>query len=314
MRSLALVLGAWSVVFLLGTRLRAEETILLWPAGAPGAVGNQAEDRPTLSVFLPDPTRANGTAVVIFPGGGYTHLATRHEGSDVAAWLNQRGIAGIVLRYRLTPRYPHPAPLADATRAIRHVRANASRWGIDSRRIGIWGFSAGGHLGSLVSTHFDRGDADAADPVARAGSRPDFAILCYPLISLKGNYASAFIRYRLLGPEPAPDLVESLSSETRVNSQTPPTFLFHTADDASVSSEQSLLYYSALRRAGVPAELHIFSSGRHGLGLAPKHPILASWPEQLEQWLAARGLLDPSVTPDPRPMPPSPTSISPGSR
>lgn len=270
---------------------RGEEKILLWPNGAPLAVGETEADRPSLTYFPAKPGRGEGgiAAVILMPGGGYTGLATGHEGADCCRWLNQRGIAGFVLRYRLTPRYQHPAPLLDGQRAIRWVRANAEELGIDPSRIGVWGFSAGGHLASVTATRYDDGDSMASDPVDRVSCRPDLAILCYPLITLRGKYASAFIRYRLLGPNPSDEEVNGLSAETMVNRRTPPAFLFHTSDDETVSWENSILFYQAMRGAGVPAELHLYESGKHGLGLATRHPVLSSWPQRLGDWLELRG-------------------------
>jgi acetyl esterase/lipase len=264
---------------------------LLWPDGAPGAVGNEAVDRPKITVYRAPAEKATGTAVVVCPGGGYVVLAADHEGKQVAEWLNSLGVSAFVLQYRLGPRYHHPAPLQDAQRALRMVRTRAAEWGVDPTRIGILGFSAGGHLASTAATHFDDGDAEAADPIERASSRPDFAVLCYPVITLAGPYAHAGSRTALLGESPDPALVEALSNERQVTQRTPPTFLFHTADDASVPVENSLMFFSALRKAGVPAELHVFAHGRHGVGLAPDDPSLSQWPGLCAQWMRGRGLL-----------------------
>jgi acetyl esterase/lipase len=246
---------------------------LLWPDGAPGAVGKQDEDRPTLTIYLPPADRASGSGVVICPGGAYAHLSMDKEGSDVAAWLNERGLAGFVLKYRLGPRYHHPAPLDDAHRAIRYVREHAAELRVKANRIGIWGFSAGGHLAATAATHFD------------SGTRPDFVILAYPVITLEPPYAHQGSRKNLLGAEPDPKLVRNLSNDTQVTAETPPTFLFHTDGDKGVPAENSVLFYLALRKAGVPAELHIYERGPHGVGLAPKDPVLSSWPERLADWL-----------------------------
>ncbi|MGC8793894.1 MAG: alpha/beta hydrolase [Bryobacteraceae bacterium] len=267
------------------------ETILLWPAGAPGAVGNEDADKPTLTVYLPAAERAVPTAVVVCPGGGYATLAMDHEGRQVAQWLNALGVAAFVLKYRHGPRYRHPAPLQDAQRALRLVRVRANEFHVAPDRIGIWGFSAGGHLASTVATHFDEGDSGAADPVERASCRPDFAILAYPVISFTTEYVHKGSRRNLLGDNPDPALVENLSNEKRVTPRTPPTFLFHTNEDKGVPAENSVLFYLALRKAGVPAELHIYERGRHGVGLAPGDPVLSSWPQRLADWLRLRGLL-----------------------
>lgn len=285
--ALAVVLGAASAAHIAaGDEKPAFE--LLWPSGAPGAVGNEEADRPGLWVYpLPGAT-ATG-AVVVCPGGGYGALAVQHEGHEVARWLNANGVAAFVLRYRIAPRYRHPAPLADVQRAIRLVRARAAEWHVDASRVGVMGFSAGGHLASTVATHFDQGSAEN-DEVERQNCRPDFAILCYPVISLVTPHAHAGSRRNLLGEEPDAELVKFLSSELHVTAETPPTFLFHTDADAGVVPENSILFYLALRRAGVPAELHIYERGQHGVGLAAKDPVLASWTERLRDWLRGRGV------------------------
>jgi acetyl esterase/lipase len=266
---------------------------LLWPKGAPGAVGAEDGDRPRLTIYLPPAGKANGTAVVVCPGGGYGHLAVGHEGKEPAEWLVNHGVAAFVLQYRLAPRYRHPAPLQDAQRALRTIRARAKEWSLDPGRIGIWGFSAGGHLASTAGTHFDDGKFDASDPIERVSCRPDFLILCYPVITFTDDRVMhKGSRSNLLGKEPDAQLIENLSNEKQVTARTPPTFLFHTNDDKAVPPENSVLFYLALRQAGVPAELHIYEPGRHGVGLASKDPILSSWPERLAAWLKVRGLLE----------------------
>jgi acetyl esterase/lipase len=266
-------------------------TVLLWPDGAPGAAGTEERDRPSLTVYLPPKEKATGSAVVVCPGGGYGFLAVDHEGQQPAEWLTRHGVAAFVLRYRIAPRYRHPAPLQDAQRAIRLVRARAKDWGIDPKRVGIWGFSAGGHLASTAATHFDDGKKDATDPIDRQSCRPDFAILCYPVITLKPPYAHIGSRHNLLGKDADEKLVESLCNDTQVSARTPPTFLFHTDADTGVVPENSILFYSALRKAKVPAELHIYEPGPHGIGLAPNHAVLKRWPETLAGWMETRGLL-----------------------
>jgi len=223
----------------------------------------------------------------VCPGGGYAHLAVDHEGRQIADWLNAHGVAAFVLKYRLGPRYHHPAQLQDAQRALRTVRSGAKDWGIAPGRIGIWGFSAGGHLASSAGTHFDNGDANAADPIDRVSSRPDFMILAYPVISFTTPYTHRGSLKNLLGESPDPKLAEYLSSETQVTSQTPPTFLFHTNADAGVPAENSVFVYLALRKAGVPAEMHIYEQGPHGAGLAQSDAVLRSWPDRLADWLKA---------------------------
>jgi acetyl esterase/lipase len=253
------------------------KTELLWPGGAPGTVGDEDADRPALTTYLPGAPA--GTAVVVCPGGGYRHLAMDHEGKQIAEWLNSLGIAAFVLKYRLGDRYRHPAPLQDAQRAIRMVRERAGELGVAPNRIGIWGFSAGGHLASTAATHFD------------AASRPDFLILGYPVVSFTTQYTHKGSRAALLGENPDPKLVENLSNENQVTPQTPPTFLFHTNEDKGVPAENSVMFYLALRKAGVPAEMHIYERGNHGVGLAPKDPVLSTWPARLADWFRTRGLL-----------------------
>lgn len=269
-------------------------TELLWPAGAPGAKGNGPADKPTLTIYLPEPAKATGTAVVICPGGGYGFVAIDHEGHQIARWFNSLGVAGFILDYRHRNKgYGHPAPLQDAQRAVRTVRARADQWKIDPSRIGIMGFSAGGHLASTAGTHFDKGNPDAADPIERASCRPDFMILCYPVIAFGEPYTHRGSQQNLLGKDADPKLVESLSNEKQVTSETPPTFLFHTDEDTGVPPENSIQFYLALRRAKVPAELHVFQVGRHGLGLAAETPGTCLWPACCEAWLRNRKLLNP---------------------
>jgi len=263
---------------------------LLWPKGAPGALGDKDADKPTLTIYLPPADKATGTAVVVCPGGGYGSLAMGHEGKDPAEWLAKHGVAAFVLKYRITP-YRHPAPMDDAQRALRTVRSRAKEWGVDPKRVGVWGFSAGGHLASTVATHFDAGKADADDPVERVSCRPDFAILAYPVITLNMPHTHISSRKNLLGDDPDEKLVESLCNEKQVTKETPPTFLFHTGDDPHVPVENSILFYSACRKSGVPAELHVYEHGAHGVGLAPNDPVLSSWPDRLEAWMKAHGWL-----------------------
>jgi acetyl esterase/lipase len=264
---------------------------VLWREGAPGAVGTEPEDIPALSVHRPPSEKVNGAAVIVFPGGGYGGLADSYEGHEVADWFNSFGVTAMVLKYRLAPRYRHPAPLNDAQRAIRLVRARASEWQVDPRRIGILGFSAGGHLASTAGTHFDAGKAGAADAIERQSCRPDFLVLCYPVVTMAGEFAHAGSRNNLLGENSNPKLVEFVSNEKQVTPDTPPTFMFHTNEDSVVPPENSVLFYLALRQAKVPAELHIYEKGRHGVGLGQQDPALASWPKLLFTWLRGRGIL-----------------------
>jgi acetyl esterase/lipase len=258
----------------------------LWQAGAPGALGSGPEDTPTISLYRPT-GGSSGAAFVVCPGGGYARLAD-HEGHDVAVWLNGIGVTAVVLKYRLGPRYRHPAPLQDVARAIRTVRARSKEWSTDPGRIGVIGFSAGGHLASTIATQFDAGNQGATDPIERLSSRPDVAVLAYPVISMEENVTHAGSRSNLLGPAPPADLVQAMSTDRRVTPRTPPTFLFHTADDAGVPVENSLRFAAALRASNVPYELHVFETGRHGVGLAPDNPVLSAWPRLLENWLRTR--------------------------
>lgn len=277
--------------------LRAADPVVvpLWLTGAPGAVGDEDQDRPSLTICLPDKDKATGAAVVICPGGGYGGLAIDHEGKQVAEWLNSIGVAGLILKYRVGPRYRHPAPLQDAQRAVRTVRYRAGEWGIKTDRIGILGFSAGGHLASTVATHFDDGNPSAEDPIGKIGCRPDFAVLVYPVISFTAPFKHAGSVRNLLGDNPDPKLLENLSNETQVSGRTPPTFLVHTDSDNGVPSENSVVFYLALRKAGVPAEMHIYERGPHGFGLGamkgPPDPILATWPRHCADWLGLHGML-----------------------
>jgi len=263
----------------------------LWPKGAPGALGAADEDIPALTPYLVPAARATGTAVIVAPGGGYAHLSMDKEGEQIARWLNSIGVAAFVLKYRLGPRYHHPIELGDAQRAIRTVRSRAAELGLSPARIGMMGFSAGGHLTATVGTHFDAGDASAPDPIDRASSRPDFLVLCYPVITFEDPYAHRGSRQFLLGDNPDPKLARDLSNELQVTADTPPAFLFHTTTDQTVPVENSVLFYLALRKAGVPAEMHIYERGPHGVGLAATDEALSSWPARLADWLRVRGLL-----------------------
>lgn len=266
-------------------------TILLWPNGAPGALGSGDADKPSITYFPPWGKNPSGTGVIVAPGGGYRFEATNHEGRQVANWFNAMGIAAFMLTYRLGPRYHHPIELGDAQRAIRLVRTRAGGFNIRPDRIGMMGFSAGGHLASTAATHFDNGNPNAADLIDRAGSRPGFLILAYPVITMQPPYAHEGSVHALLGDHPDPKLVELLSNELHVTAQTPPTFLFATSDDDVVPVENSLEFYRALRKAGVPAEIHIFEHGAHGVGLDLGDPSLGEWPKLLEDWMRERGLL-----------------------
>lgn len=264
----------------------------LWPNDAPGALGTNDRDIPTLTVFLPDPAKATGAAMVICPGGSYVSLAP-HEGATYAMWLTNQGIAGFVLKYRLgSAGYRHPVELGDAARALRIVRSRAAEWNLDTKRIGIIGSSAGGHLASTLMTHFDAGKPDDADPIERVSSRPDVGILVYPVVTMENDFTHALSRKNLLGTNPAPELIDLLSNERQVTKETPPAFIFHGFEDTTVPVQNSLQFAISMKKAGVPCELHIYEKGRHGIGLGTTqftpekfHP----WVHDCELWLKAHG-------------------------
>ena len=268
---------------------------LLWPDGAPDAKGVEDGDKPALTLYLPAKEKANGAAVVIFPGGGYGHLAMDHEGHQIAEWLNSLGVAGFILQYRHRKTgagYGHPAPLQDAQRAIRMVRSRAGQWNVDPNRVGIIGFSAGGHLASSAGTHFQTRYYEAADAIDQVSCRPDFMILMYPVISFTEWYTHKGSRANLLGEEPDEILVENLSNEKQVTPETPPTFLALADDDKVVPPENSISFYLALRKANVPAEMHIYEKGGHGFGPGTNKGAVSSWMARCADWMRGRGLLD----------------------
>jgi uncharacterized protein YaiI (UPF0178 family)/acetyl esterase/lipase len=267
------------------SKTQENSKILLWPDGAPGAMGTSPEDCPHIIPFLVDSPKARGL-VVVCPGGGYGMRAP-HEGDPIAQWLNGLGISAVVLHYRVAP-YMHPYPLLDAQRAIRLVRYHASDWNVDPRHIGILGFSAGGHLASTAGTHYDLGDEYAPDPIDRISCRPDAMILCYPVISF-GKWRHHGSMVNLLGENPDEELRQNLSNETRVTEDTPPAFLWHTADDEAVPVENSLAFASALSRHKVPFALHIYPHGRHGLGMAEEDPQARTWTDLCGKWLIQLG-------------------------
>ena len=272
---------------------RPQPSIPLWANGAPGALGADSTDQPIITPYLPPAGTANGTAVVIFPGGGYQHLSMVKEGSDVANWLAGAGVTTFVVRYRLGPKYRHPTMLGDAQRAIRTVRARAAEWNVDPRRLGVIGFSAGGHLASTAGTHFDAGNASSTDPIERASARPDFLLLLYPVITMRDSLTHGGSKRNLIGTDAASELVRLMSNETQVTRETPPTFLVHSTDDKAVPVENSLLFYEALKRNSVPAEMHVFEHGGHGFGLAPRDPVLSAWTTMCEAWMRRHGWLNP---------------------
>jgi acetyl esterase/lipase len=280
-----------------------EQEILLWPEGHAANLGDEPKfvgtlewmkrvtRSPAITPFLPEADKRSGAAVVICPGGGYGGLAMEKEGLEVGRWMQQHGIAGVVLRYRCGGgKNQQPVPLEDAQRAIRLVRHHAKEWGVDPQRVGILGFSAGGHLASSAATMFYDGDPDAADPVEKQPCRPDFAVLVYPVISMENGVTHGGSRRNLLGENADDLLVKSLSTDGRVTEKTPPTFLIHAGDDEAVPVKNSLLFYEALVAHQVPAELHVFEAGGHGFGMLRGDRPADKWPELLEPWLARRGL------------------------
>lgn len=268
------------------------EPILLWPDGAPDALGTASADTPQITPYFPELIQATGTAMVICPGGGYGKLAA-HEGEDYALFLNTIGITAFVLRYRLGVNgYRHPAMLHDAARAVRLVRWRASEWNLDPQRIGIMGSSAGGHLASTLLTHFDDGDATSSDPIECQSSRPDIGVLCYAVITM-GQHTHTGSKQNLLGETPSTELVQHLSNELHVTPQTPPCFIWHTWEDKGVKLENSLQFVAALQENGVPFDFHVYQQGGHGIGLAAKPPFENAhpWSRDLEFWLKARGFV-----------------------
>ncbi len=280
------------IVFCAGVmQIKAQTApIVLWENGAPNAVGKEPQDIPTITPFFAPKEKATGAAIVVLPGGGYSRLSDVKEGSAVAEWLNSLGISAFVLKYRLGMRYHQPNQMLDAARALRTVRSRAGEWNLDEKRIGILGFSAGGHLASTLATHFDAGKPDAKDQIEKMSSRPDVQILIYPVITM-GELTHGGSKKNLLGENPSGDLIKNYSNETQVTPATPPAFLVHTMTDTAVPPENSLLYVAALRRAKVPFELHIYEQGPHGFGLGGTNPILASWAARCADWLSLHGFL-----------------------
>jgi acetyl esterase/lipase len=269
------------------------QTVRLWPGDAPHALGKACEDVPTLTIFEPQRGHENGSAVVVLPGGAYLNLAANLEGRQVADWFAAHGFRAFVLSYRLSSNgYLLPIPLMDARRAVQTVRARAADYKINPNRIGIIGFSAGGHLAALASTQFVAGKADADDPIERVSSRPDFLVLGYPWIGAITSDTSHLSYCKLFNVMDACEaLRQAYSPEFFVSKETPPTFWFHTVNDGTVPVEQGLRFYEALVKAGVPAEAHIFANGPHGTGLGKGDAALDQWPNLLEIWLRAQGLL-----------------------
>ena len=298
--------GVCVILFLLSAVLSASTVSVmnLWPDGEiPGDKELKAPESmdqnsrvsnirtPTLTVYLPDNENGPIPAVVICPGGGYSILSFEKEGHEVARWLNSIGMAGIILKNRVKP-FQHPIPMLDGQRAVRTVRHNAEQWGIDPHKVGILGFSAGGHLASTVGTHYDSGDSEAADPVQRESCRPDFMILIYPVISMQEGITHSGSKLNLLGENPPQNLVDLMSNELQVTTDTPPVFLVHSDDDKSVSSKNSIDFYLALKKAHVPAEMHVYLKGGHGYGMRKEGCFAAQdWPGRCRGWLQTSGIL-----------------------
>lgn len=275
------------------------ETRPLWPHGAPGALGTEPKDIPTLTRYAPAEGAANGASMLVLPGGGYAGLAG-HEGENYARWFAARGVTAYVLNYRLgSAGYRHPAMLNDAARALRTLRSAARANGLDPARIGVIGSSAGGHLASTLLTHFAAGQPGTADPIERESSRPDLGILCYSVITM-GEFTDGGSKNQLLGQNPSPELVHLLSNETQVTADTPPCFIWHTVEDEIVAVENSLQFAAALRRARVPFELHVYEKGRHGLGLPYPGNGAPPWDVTCIAWLEGRRFLVAPVPGQPR--------------
>ena len=265
--------------------------VYLWPDGAPGSKGDEADDRPAIWIHRAPSENNTGAAVIICPGGGYGGVMMSYEGHEVAEWFTSIGVSGIVLRYRHAPKYAYPRPQQDAHRAVAYVRSKASQLGIDPQRIGLMGFSAGGHLAASTATVARPEPAEGDDPLRAVSSRPDFLVLAYPVITLTDPHTHSGSRQNLLGATPSAELVKALSCELQVTKETPPTFLFHTASDRAVPEENSLMFYRALREHDVEAELHIYRKAPHGVGLN-RNPSIKSWPRLLRNWMRFQGLLE----------------------
>ena len=290
-------LSLFAVALFLSSIAHAEPTkVRLWPDGAPGAKGNEDKDQPFINVWSAAKEKANGAAFVVCPGGGYGGLAADHEGVQVAKWFNGIGVSAFVLHYRLgTNGYHFPTQLIDVQRAIRHVRANAKQYGIDPERIGIIGFSAGGHLTSMAATMFDEKPAGMTnDAIDQVSARPTVAAPTYPVISMIEDYGHKGSRKNLLGPNDNDELAKHTSTELRVTANTPPIFIFHTDDDTVVPAENPVAFYLACRKHKVPAELHIYKPGPHGVGLYLGDHVLGTWSGHLRDWLGNQGFLKPA--------------------
>ena len=276
----------------------AGDVFRIWPARAPRATGDDPAQTPTLTCFPPAPGTANGTAVVVCPGGGYSHLATGYEGADVARWLAGHGVFAAVLAYRVN--VSQPAPMLDGQRAVRLLRYHAKDWGINPGRIGVMGFSAGGHVASTVGTHYDTGIPGTGDPVQNVSCRPDFMLLIYPVITMRAGVTHPGSRHVLLGDHPSPKLVDLYSNETQVTADTPPAFIAASRTDKVVPVQNSVMFADALKRRKVPVEFLELPTGNHGYGMAPAQPELAVWTDQCLAWMRGRGLLTAAATARPK--------------
>jgi len=276
-----------AILILFAPLAHAADPIALWPDGAPMANGSGKGHTPTITPYLLSDSAAPYTTIIIAPGGGYGGLAVGHEGKQIGEWLNANGIQAFVLRYRHAPNYRHPVPKMDIQRAIQTVRAQAAPWNVNPDRIGVLGFSAGGHLAATAATQFTLGEGKSSDAITRASSRPDFAILLYPVITLLPPHAHMGSRSNLLGDADTDALATQMSPHLNVSSDTPPIFLAHTSADTAVPAQNSILMYTACLEAKVPAALHIFQEGPHGLGMARKDLPFGSWPSLCLEWLRA---------------------------
>jgi len=284
-----------------------QKTMNLWPGGIPGLVFTDSyieksttseglitrfekTTNPMIYIFLPPKEKTTGTAVLICPGGGYAALAFGHEGNAIASWLNDNGIAGIILKYRLPSdlimKDKSIGPLQDAQEAMRIIRRNAVAWNIDPKKVGVIGFSAGGHLASTLSTHYADKVYDVADTVS---ARPDFSLLIYPVITMDASFTHAGSRKNLIGENPSDEAIKSFSNELQVNEKTPPAFMVHSADDQTVPVKNSIVYYEQLVKYNIPSELHIFQKGGHGYGLGGSKDTQSAWPGLCISWLKASG-------------------------
>lgn len=279
--------------------------VYLWPDGAPGALGNAPADRPRMYVFLPK-ERSTSAAILVIPGGGYQHVAIGHEGFQLAAWLNQQGMAAFVLDYRVSP-YHYPAEIEDGVQTMRLIRAHAAEYGIDPNRLGVWGSSAGGHLASSLGTHCDNAanpvPAIEGDPLSGVSCRPDFMVLAYPVIGMQEPVTHHGSMINFLGPNPAPALARNWSNQDAVTADAPPTFIFATTNDPTVPIQNEIDFYQALVRNHVHAELHIFDYKNHGCGLCGSILPLRVWPSLLRRWLIDHSYLPPNAPPPPPPAP-----------